>query len=130
MAMYPILKSVHAGLAILTVSGFVLRGTWMFRRSVKLDRPLVRIAPHVIDTAFLITGIWLVAILRLSVIQQGWLLAKFAALIAYIVLGAVALRYGRTMRTRTAAFVVALTTYLYIAGVALNKTAISWFAFF
>jgi hypothetical protein len=44
------------------------------------------------------------------------------------VLGTVALRHGKTMRIRTAAFVAALMAYLYIAGIALNKSSASWFA--
>ena len=126
--MYLTIKSIHIGLAILSISGFVLRGTWMFGRSANLELAIVRIAPHVIDTAFLITGIWLVFLLQLNVAQQSWLIAKFVALILYIVLGAIALRRGRTMRIRTAAFVSALSTYLFIVGVALHKSPASWLA--
>lgn len=127
--MYLALKNVHIGFAILTIAGFVLRGVWMFRQSRNLDRVIVRVAPHVVDTAFLTTGIWLVVMLRLNVLQQGWLIAKSIALVLYVVFGAIALRRGRTMRIRTAAFAAALATYLYIAGVALHKSPASWLAF-
>ncbi len=126
--MYLTLKTVHVSFAILSIAGFVLRGVWMFRQNTDLDRAIVRIAPHVVDTAFLITGIWLVVILQLNMMQQGWLIAKFVALILYIVFGVIALRRGRTMQIRTAAFVAALTTYLYIVGVALHKSSASWLA--
>jgi uncharacterized membrane protein SirB2 len=126
--MYSTLKAVHITLALLSISGFCLRGFWMFRSSANLERRIVRIAPHFVDTAFLITGIWLIVILQLKVLQQGWLIAKFVALVLYVVLGTVALRHGKTMRIRTAAFVAALMTYLYIAGIALNKSSASWFA--
>lgn len=126
--MYSALRFVHISLAILTIAGFVLRGLWMFSRSPQLERRLVRIVPHVIDTAFLISGIWLMVILRLSVPQQGWLTAKFAGLVLYIVLGVIALRRGRTMAIRATAFVAALLTYAYIIGVALHKSPASWLA--
>jgi len=84
----------------------------------------------VVDTAFLISGIWLVVILHLTVREQAWLIAKVVALILYIVFGAIALRRGRTMQIMGAAFVAALLTYLYIAGVALHKSPASWIAFF
>jgi len=126
--MYSTLKIIHIGFAILSIAGFVLRGVWMFSQSAHLDRRTVRIAPHVIDTAFLITGIWLVLILRLQVTQQDWLMAKFVALILYVVFGAIALRRGRTMRIRGATFVVALMTYLYIVGAALYRSPASWMA--
>jgi uncharacterized membrane protein SirB2 len=126
--MYLTLKSIHIGFATLSIAGFILRGIWMFRRSAVMRRAIVRIAPHVIDTAFLITGIWLVVELQLSVAQQSWLIAKFIALILYIAFGAIALRRGRTMQIRTAAFIAALSTYLYIVGVALHKSPASWLA--
>lgn len=128
--MYSTLKFLHVGFAILTIAGFVLRGTWMIGRSAYLDRIIVRVLPHVVDTLFLITGIWLVIFLRLNAIEHGWLLAKLTALVLYIVLGAIALRRGRTFRIRVAAFVAALMTYLYVVGVALQKSAMSWLAIY
>jgi uncharacterized membrane protein SirB2 len=126
--MYSILKIIHISFAILSIAGFALRGFWMFRESTNLDRTAVRVAPHVIDTVFLITGIWLVVLLQLNLTEQSWLIAKFVALVLYIVLGAIALRRGRTMQIRTAAFTAALMTYLYIVGVALYKSPASWLA--
>ena len=122
------LKTIHIGFATLSIAGFILRGVWMFRRSAVMGRAIVRIAPHVIDTAFLITGIWLVVVLQLNVAQQHWLIAKFVALILYIVFGAIALRRGRTMQARGTAFVAALLTFLYILGVAMSKSPASWVA--
>lgn len=126
--MYLSLKIIHVSFAILSIAGFVLRGFWMFSQSAILDRLFIRVAPHVIDTAFLISGIWLVVVLQLQVMQQSWLIAKFAALILYVVFGAIALRRGRTMQVRGTAFVAALLTYFYIAGVAMNKSPASWMA--
>lgn len=126
--MYSTLKMIHVGFAVLSIAGFTLRGFWMFRKSPILDAVIIRIAPHVVDTAFLISGIWLVVLLQLNVMEQNWLIAKLVALILYIVLGAIALRRGRTLQIRTAAFTAALVTYLYIVGVALHKSAASWLA--
>ena len=127
--MYLTLKFVHISFAILSIAGFALRGFWMFRQSTNLDRAVVRIAPPVVDSVFLITGIWLLVLLQLNVAEQSWLIAKFVALVVYIVLGVIALRRGRTMQIRTAAFAAAVATYLYIAGAALNKSPASWMAF-
>jgi uncharacterized membrane protein SirB2 len=119
---------IHVGFAILSIAGFTLRGFWMLRQSPILDTLIIRIAPHVVDTAFLVSGIWLVVLLQLHVTEQNWLIAKLVALILYIVFGAIALRRGRTLQVRTAAFTAALVTYLYIVGVALHKSAASWLA--
>ncbi len=126
--MYLTLKYAHISFATLSIAGFVLRGFWMFRQSTNLGRAVVRIAPHVVDTAFLLTGIWLVVLLQLNMKEQSWLIAKLVALILYVVLGAIALRRGRTIQIRTAAFAAALASYLYIVGVALNKSPASWLA--
>lgn len=126
--MYSILKYVHVGAAVLTATGFILRGYWMLVESAQLQRLWVRVAPHVIDTVFLLSGVALIAILRLPVLNQPWLLTKFVALVVYILLGSVALKRGPTKRVRSVAFVLALMTFLYIVGVALNKSVISWAA--
>jgi uncharacterized membrane protein SirB2 len=58
---------------------------------------------------------------RLSPIAHPWLAAKIAGLLAYIVLGAIALRRGRTKRIRTAALLAALVVFGYIVGTALQR---------
>jgi uncharacterized membrane protein SirB2 len=112
--------------AIATISGFVLRGYWMMIQSEKLTLKIVRIAPHVIDTLFLLSGIALVSILQLNAFSEPWLLAKFAGLIGYIVLGTFAIKRGPTLQIRVIAFVGALSLFAYIVGVALTKSPVSW----
>jgi uncharacterized membrane protein SirB2 len=123
-----LIKIVHIGAAILTISGFVLRGAWMLSESPMLQHRLVRILPHIVDTVFLLSGIGLIWILQLPVLGQPWILAKLLAVIAYILLGMVALRRGKTARARLIAFVLALSTFAYITGVALSKSMLSWLA--
>jgi uncharacterized membrane protein SirB2 len=127
-SMYPLVKYLHISMAILTILGFVLRGLWMLTDSDKLELRIVRVAPHIIDTVFLLSGIALIVILQLPVFQQPWLLVKFAALLAYIVLGTIALRRGQSKQARTTAFVFALIVFAYIVGVALTKSVASWTA--
>jgi uncharacterized membrane protein SirB2 len=126
--MYLLLKYLHVCVAVLTLSGFILRGYWMLCGSMLLQRRWVKIAPHIIDTIFLLSGIALITLLKLPVLHSPWLLAKFAALLLYIVLGAIALRRGRTRRVRATAFMLALAMFAYIVGVALSKSTASWFA--
>jgi uncharacterized membrane protein SirB2 len=126
--MYALLKFLHLCMAVLTISGFIVRGLWMLSGSANLERKLVRILPHIIDTAFLLSGIGLIVLLQLPIGDSPWLIAKFTALIVYIVLGAIALRRGKTMRVRAIAFVLALLTFAYIVGVALSKSILSWIA--
>ena len=116
MAMYSVLKLVHVGAAVVSISGFALRGLWMLRGSALLERRLVRILPHVVDTILLLSGIALVWLMQLQVTGQPWLMTKLVAVVVYIGLGMVALRRGRTLAVRAVAFCLALATFAYIAG--------------
>lgn len=124
--MYWPLKYAHLALALLSVSGFMLRGFWMMSGSARLDHRAVRILPHVVDTLFLLSGIALVVTLSLPVMQSPWLLAKFAGLVLYVVLGSIALRRGPTLAARQIAFVGALSAFAYIVGAAVSKSPASW----
>ena len=127
--MYLSIKYAHLSLAILSVAGFLLRGFWMMTGSVLLGHKAVRIVPHVVDTLFFASGVALVVQLALPVMQSPWLLAKFAGLVVYIILGAIALRRGPTMPVRQLAFVGALSAFAYIVGAAVSKSPASWIAF-
>jgi uncharacterized membrane protein SirB2 len=126
---YLLIKSLHMITAIVTISGFLLRGYWMMIQSDKLQLKITRIFPHVVDTLFLLSGIALISILQLNVLSQPWLLAKFTGLIGYIVLGIFAIKRGPTLQIRIIAFLGALSLFAYIVGVALTKSPASWLAF-
>jgi uncharacterized membrane protein SirB2 len=125
---YLIIKSLHMITGVVTISGFILRGYWMMAQSDKLQLKVIRIAPHIVDTLFLLSGIALVSMLQLNVFSESWLLAKFAGLIGYIVLGTFALKRGATPQIRSIAFVGAVAIFAYIVGVALAKSPASWLA--
>ena len=127
--MYLALKTTHTVLAFLTLSGFLLRGYWTLRDSPLIRHKLTRIAPHVIDTLFLASGIALVVEINLAIMQNTWLLAKLIGLVVYIGLGMVAMRFGRTREVRMLAFVGAVATYAYIVGTAMAKSPLSWLAY-
>jgi uncharacterized membrane protein SirB2 len=60
----------------------------------------------------------LATILQQFPFVNGWLTAKVLLLALYIVLGSIALKRGKTRRTRILALLGALATYGYIIGVA------------
>lgn len=115
------LKLIHVSCAFISVSGFVLRGYWMLTGDARLQRRLTRVLPHVIDTLLLASAVGMLLILQISPLQSGWLSAKLLALLVYIVLGMVALRFGRTTRQRTTAWVLALCVAMYMFSVAYAK---------
>lgn len=123
---YLALRNLHIITAIMTVSGFMLRGYWSLSGSARLGLPLVRILPHIIDTVFLASGVAMLWTLRINPLTHGWLLAKFGGLLAYILLGTIALKRGRTRQVRAVALVGALAVFAYIVGVALTKSPLGW----
>ena len=127
--LYLILKYAHVVAAVTTISGFVLRGYWMLVDSKKLQHPVTKIAPHIIDTVFLLAGIGLIWLLHPEPLKQPWLIAKFAGLIVYVLLGTVAIRRGPTKEIRMIAFAGAVAVFAYIVGVALTRSPLSWLSF-
>jgi len=123
------LKTLHVACAILSVSGYFLRGLLMLRDSALLNNRWVKVTPHVIDTLLLASAIVLAVRLQQYPFVHGWLTAKVLALVAYIVLGAIGLRYGRTRRIRVVAWLAALLTFGYIVAVALTRQALPLPAF-
>ena len=128
--MYPILKSLHTILAALTISGFLLRGYWMITESTLFRNRVTRIAPHLVDTLFLATAVWMVVELQLEPLAQPWLQAKLVGVLGYIGLGMLAFRFGRTTEIRLIAFVAAIASFAYVVGAALSKSPASWIAYF
>jgi uncharacterized membrane protein SirB2 len=100
----------------------------MLTESERLQHRVTKIVPHIVDTVFFLAGVAMVWMLHLNPLTQGWLLAKFAGLIAYIVLGTIAIKRGPTKEARAIAFVAAISVFAYIAGVALAKSPLSWLA--
>jgi uncharacterized membrane protein SirB2 len=109
----------HVTFVTISILLFLLRGGLMFAGSPALRSPVLRIAPHVVDTMLLASALWLVHVLHLPFFQTPWLMAKVAGLVAYIVLGSLALRAGRPRRVRVTAFAAALFTVSWIVSVAI-----------
>jgi uncharacterized membrane protein SirB2 len=125
---YLLLKQVHFACAILSIAGFTLRGALMLGDSPLLQSRFARIAPHVVDTVLLVSALALAWMSAQYPFAQNWLTAKVLALLAYIGLGTIALKRGRTKPVRVAAFALALATALYIVSVAFARHPLGFFA--
>ena len=123
-----LLKHLHVTCVVLSISGFLVRGVWMMQESPWLQKKWVRVAPHIIDTILLGSAILLAMQIQQYPFVQNWLTAKVLALIAYIVIGAIGLKYGRTKKIRIAAWLVAIAIFLYIVLVALTHQALPFVA--
>jgi len=119
--LFTAVKSVHMITITLTICGFMLRGFWMIQGSALLNARLARVLPHYNDTILFVSALWTAALLGQYPFVDSWLTAKIFGLLAYILLGAVALTYGRTRRIRIFAFAGALLSFAYVVGVATTK---------
>ena len=125
---YLLVKHLHITCAVLSGSFFLLRGVWMLLESDALQRRWVKVVPHVVDTVLLTTALTMVFWSAQYPLVQPWLTAKVLALLAYIVLGTIALKHGQTKATRTAALVAALAVFAYIVLVALSRQVMPFLA--
>jgi len=123
---YPALKHLHLTTVVLSFALFALRGVWMLIDSPWLQRRWVRIVPHVIDTVLLASAIGLALILEQYPFVHDWLTAKVLGLIAYIILGGIALRYGPNKPIRALAWIAALAVFGYIVSVALTHAPLGF----
>ncbi len=114
---YAAVKQLHVAAVITSWTLFFLRGVWMIADSPRLKARWVRVVRHVNDTIRLVAGVYLATFVGL----QPWILAKLAALLAYILIGTVAITRGPTKPVRIAAWVAAQCVFLYIVAVALRK---------
>ncbi|MEO8410627.1 MAG: SirB2 family protein [Propionivibrio sp.] len=125
---YLLLREIHIACVILSGFGFAVRGLWMLAESPLLRQRWVRIVPHVVDTVLLGSAIALAVISHQYPLGRGWLTAKVVGLLIYIGLGAMALRRGKTRRTRALYFAAALLVFAYIVAVALTRSPYAYLA--
>ena len=111
MEFYPQIKHAHIGLALLSGALFAVRGALLLAGLGWPNAAPVRYLSYTIDTALLTAAMMLLTILPGALYANGWLLAKIALLVAYVVLGVFALRRGRAWRTRAMCYVAALLVF-------------------
>lgn len=126
--MYIAVKYVHVISVALSVGGFVLRGLLMMRDSPLLGRRWIRVLPHVNDTILLAAALSLAWMSGQYPFVADWVTAKIFGVIAYIILGTLALRDASTRGMRIACWFAALAVFVWIVSVALTRDAAGLFA--
>ncbi len=128
---YLVVKTIHQSAVALSFAGFFARGCGALAGAAWVGSRAAKTLPHIVDTVLLASALALAWALQLNPLSQPWLLAKIVALVIYVVLGALALRPGRSLRLRAMAWFCALATFGYIVSVAISKSAlgfVSWLA--
>ena len=116
-----IVKAIHVATALISISGFTIRGIWMLMDSPRLRAKWVKVVPHINDTLLLVSAIILAVQMSQVPFVHSWLTAKVLGLLVYIGLGMVALRFGKTKPVKALAFLSAIAVFVYIVLVALTK---------
>ena len=125
---YPQVRAVHIGAVLASGGLFVLRGAGVLSgMHWPLAAPL-RYLSYTIDTVLLTVALMLVAMLPSTVFANHWLTVKLVLLLAYVVLGSVALKRGRSPRVRAIAFGSAIATYAFMFGIARTHQPLGWLA--
>ncbi len=121
MNTYLLLRHLHISCVVLSGAGFLLRLYWMASESPRLRQRLTRTLPHVIDSVLLGSALTLAVWSGQYPFVDGWLTAKLGGLLAYIGLGTMALKRGRTRAARLGYGALAVLAYAYIVSVALTR---------
>ena len=119
MSLFAILKLLHVCCAVVSIAGFALRGYWALTDNPLRQAGPSRVLPHVIDTLLLASAIGMLVIWGVSPLELPWVLAKLLALLVYIGLGMMVMRFAASRRNRLLAYLGALATAAYIFTVAL-----------
>ena len=123
---YLAIKHLHIGAVLASVTLFSLRGVAMLAGSRLAGATPVRWLSYGIDTTLLIAALMLLAVLHLNPFTTPWLAMKLALLLAYIVLGSLALRRGRTRARRALWLLAALAVFTFMYGVARMHHPAGW----
>lgn len=118
---YTAWKLLHQGAVAVSLTGFAVRGLGSLSGAGWMRRRMHRVWPHAVDTLLLLSALVMAWMLRLNPLATPWLAAKIGGLLAYIGLGMLALRPGRPLGVRIAAWAAALLVFGWIASVAISK---------
>ena len=113
------LKLIHFIFIISSFVSFVSRMGISVLKPEMLQNKIIKIAPHVIDTLLLISGVALVFQGNWLAGEFGWIISKFILLLVYIVFGVMAMRCSGLKRW--VAFIAAIACYIGIFVIAITK---------
>lgn len=117
-SLYLPVRQVHVASVHLSIALFLLRGGLMWTGSRWLRHWTLRTMPHLVDTVLLTSALMLMHFIHQYPFVQGWLTVKVILLVVYIALGFVALKPGRSLLVRRAAFIAAVLVFGFIYSVA------------
>lgn len=122
--LYPVFKHLHLTLVAISVIFFVVRFVLKLKESALLQKKVMRIAPHIIDTCLLLSGLLMCFLIKQYPFVDPWLTEKILSVVAYILLAIMAMKSNRNKFFRFFAFLGAIAWVVYAAKIAVFKQAI------
>lgn len=123
-SLYPAVKHLHFTFIALSVLLLTVRFVLHLRQSALMEKKLLKIAPHVIDTFLLLSGLTLCFMIQQFPFVEPWMTEKIGAVVAYIVLGAIAIKANRNKLFKVFAYLGAIGWLVYAAKLAHFKQAV------
>ena len=118
---YKLLINLHIATALISLLLFLIRGVWVLRYGQHNRPRWMKWLPHANDTILFILGIVLMLTIQQYPLVDAWLTVKLTALIVYILLGMIVMKWARQRRSRFVAWLGALVVFAYMVGVAITK---------
>lgn len=126
IAFYPQIKHIHIVIAVLSGSLFAVRGAFALAGACWPQSLPVKWLSYAIDTALLTAAMMLLTILPWSMFANGWLLLKVVLIVAYVLLGVLAMQPHRLPRERARYYAAALIVFASIYGIARAHHPLGW----
>ncbi len=123
---YPQIKWTHVHAVMCSGALFALRGGTALLGARWPRHWLPKYASYTIDTILLTSATMLFSLLPGEMFANGWLTAKLSLLVAYVVLGVLAMRPKRTRAQRAGFYVAALATFAFMFGIARFHHPLGW----
>ena len=121
MTFYEFVKYLHVTAITLSILGFIIRVFLKNNDSPYQTKYWFKKLPHKVDTLLLVSALTMVYILGVNPLTTFWIAEKIIGLLIYILLGMIALRWGKTKNIRMAAAGLAVMVFSYIVYVAHYK---------
>lgn len=120
--MYIEVKYTHIALALISINLFVFRAALNIMQAPLKEKLWLRIAPHVNDSLLLATAIYLMLLTSQYPFAVAWLTIKICAVVAYIVLGSIALKKAKTTAAKLLFSLLAIGMFAVIGSIALFRS--------
>ncbi len=115
------MKHLHMTLALISVALFTLRFAFLLASSAQLDKKWLKIAPHVVDTFLLLSGVVMMVQLAINPLEQLWLAEKLLAVFAYIFTALYTLKLARNRMMQVLGYFGAMGWVMLVVRLAMTK---------